>query len=142
MFDMMWPIALIVISNIFYHICSKSVPGDVNPYAVLIVTYLAGIVISAIMYFVTERQGNLLKEITQMNWAPYVLGIAIVGLEVGNIYAYRAGWPISIEAIVQSSFLTIALVIVGFLIYKERTTWNKVVGIVICLAGLGILNLK
>ena len=29
-----------------------------------------------------------------MNWAPFVLGIVIVGLETGWFYAYKAGYKI------------------------------------------------
>ena len=34
------------------------------------------------------------------------------------------------------------LLVVGWLLYHEALTWNKIVGIVICLAGLVFINLK
>lgn len=77
-----------------------------------------------------------------MNWASYVLGMVIVGLEVGFIYAYKAGWQVSTAAIVQSSFLAVLLIPVGALLYRETITWNKIVGILICLVGLVFINLK
>lgn len=77
-----------------------------------------------------------------MNWAPYALGLVIVGLEVGFIYAYKAGWQVSMASVVQSSFLAIALVIVGALLYHEALTWNKLLGIAICMVGLVFMNLK
>ena len=40
-----------------------------------------------------------------------------------------------------SSFAT-ALLFVGFLLYHESLTWNKAVGVVICLIGLVFINLK
>ena len=75
-----------------------------------------------------------------MNWAPVLLGLAVVGLEMGVICAYKAGWPVSTASIVQSSFLAVALIFVGFFLYREAITWNKVVGILICLVGLGFIN--
>ena len=77
-----------------------------------------------------------------MNWAPYVLGLVIVGLEVGWIYAYQAGWQVSMGMIVSSSFLAVVLIFVGALLYQEPITWNKIVGIAICLIGLVFINLK
>lgn len=142
MFNYIWPIALVVISNIVYQICAKSVPGGVNPFASLIVTYLVGALFSAIMYFATQKNCNIVGELKQMNWASYVLGIVIVGLEVGFIYAYKAGWQVSMASIVQSSFLAIALIIVGALLFREALTWNKLVGIVVCMIGLIFINLK
>ena len=74
-----WPLILVVASNTVYHICAKSLPESVDPLASLTVTYLIGSIFSGILYFVTNRGGaNLLHEYSQMNWAPYLLGLAIV----------------------------------------------------------------
>ena len=76
-----WPLILVVASNTVYHICAKSLPESVDPLASLTVTYLIGSIFSGILYFVTNRGGaNLLHEYSQMNWAPYLLGLAVVGL--------------------------------------------------------------
>ena len=142
MLSYVWPIALVVLSNTVYQVCSKSIPGNVSPFASLTVTYLVGAFCSVIMYLFTEKNHNIMKELGQMNWAPYTLGLVIVGLEVGFIYAYKAGWQVSMASVVQSSFLAIALVIVGALLYHEALTWNKLLGIVICMVGLVFMNLK
>ena len=142
MISYVWPIVLVVLSNVIYQICAKSVPGDMNPLASLTVTYLVGAAASGILYFVLNRNGNLLREYGKMNWAPIVLGIVIVGLEVGWIYAYKAGWQVSKGFIVQSAFLAVALIFVGHLLYQEALTWNKLVGIGVCLVGLVFINLK
>ena len=142
MFAYIWPIALVVISNTVYQVCAKSVPGDMNPFASLTVTYLVAAVASAALYFALGKSGNLLAEYRKLNWAPFVLGVVIIGLEVGFIFAYKAGWPVSTASVVQSAFLAVALVGVGFLGYHEAITWNKLVGVAICLAGLAVINLK
>ena len=85
---------------------------------------------------------NLLKEYGKLNWAPVVLGIVIVGLEAGWIYAYKAGWQVSTGFIVQSAFLAMTLLLVGFFLYRESLTWNKLVGTAICLIGLIFINLN
>ena len=142
MFNYLWPIVLVVLSNTIYQICAKSVPKEMNPFASLTVTYLIGAVASAIMYFVLGKNGNLIKEYGKLNWAPFVLGLVIVGLEAGWIYAYKAGWQVSTGFIVQSAVLAVMLLVVGFFLYHEAFTWNKVVGVVICLVGLVFINLK
>jgi len=47
-------------------------------------------------------------------------GITIVGLEVGFIQMYRAGWNISIGSLVANIILAVVLIIVGLLIYKDN----------------------
>ena len=140
MFAYIWPIALVIASNTMYQVCTKSTPQGMNPFASLTVTYLVGAVVSAGLYFLLNPGGNLLREYARVNWAPIVLGLVIVGLEAGYIYAYKAGWPVSTAAIVQSAFLAVALIVLGFLAYGETITWNKVLGVAICLVGLGFIN--
>lgn len=142
MFNYVWPIALVVLSNVFYQICAKSVPDGMNPLASLTITYLIGAVASMILYYALNKDANIILEYKKINWAPFILGIAIVGLEVGYIYAYKAGWLVSTAQIVQASVLAVILIFIGYLFYHEEITWNKVAGIIVCLAGLGIINLK
>jgi drug/metabolite transporter (DMT)-like permease len=142
MFAYIWPIALVVLSNTFYQICAKSVPDGMNPLASLTVTYLVGAAVSCALYFLLNRNASLLREFRLLNWAPFVLGIAIVGLEVGFIYAFRAGWQVSMAQIVSSAILAVILIFVGYLLYHEAITWNKIVGIIVCLAGLVLINFK
>lgn len=50
------------------------------------------------------------------------MGFVIVRLEVGFIYAYKAGWQVSSASVVQSAFLAAALIFVGALLYNEAIT--------------------
>ena len=142
MLSYIWPIALVVLSNTLYQICAKSVPEGMNPLASLTVTYLVGAAVSCALYFILNRNANLLREIRLTNWAPIVLGVVIGGLEVGFIYAFRAGWQISMAQIVSSAVLAVILIFVGYLLYHEAITWNKIVGIIVCLAGLVLINYR
>ena len=142
MFSYIWPIALVVISNVVYQICAKSVPNGMNPFASLTVTYLVAAAASAVVFFVMRENTSLIREYSKLNRAPFVLGIVIIGLEVGWIYAYKAGWQVSTGFIVQSAFLAILLIIVGYVIFRESVTWNKIVGALICLVGLGFINYR
>ena len=141
MFSYIWPIALVVVSNVVYQICAKSVPERMDPFASLTVTYLVGAAASALLYFLFGGTG-LVKEYGRLNWAPFVLGVVIVGLEAGWLFAYKAGWQVSVGFIVQSAFLATVLLFVGYFLYHEPLSWNKVLGIAICLAGLILINLR
>ena len=142
MLSYVWPIALIVLSNTFYQVCAKSVPEGMNPFASLTVTYLVGAAASAVLYFTLGSGQNLLKEYSRLNWAPFVLGLVIVGLEPGYIYAFKAGWQVSTAQVVQAALLAAVLLLVGRLLYHEPLTWNKLVGVAICIVGLVFINLK
>ena len=91
MWNMIWPILLVVGANTFYNISTKSMPGKVNAFASLSVTYLTCFVLSVIMFYATSSQKNLLTEISKVNWTSFVLGLSVVALEFGYISIYRAG---------------------------------------------------
>ncbi|MBR3313406.1 MAG: EamA family transporter [Atopobiaceae bacterium] len=139
-FSFVWPIGLVVLSNVAYQICSKSVPGNMSPFVSLFVTYVVGAVASLVAFFALGNHGGFAHELHKANWAPFALGLVIVGLEVGFIYAYRAGWEVSMASVVQSSFLAVALLVVGFVLYGEALSWTKVLGVAICLVGLWFIN--
>ena len=142
MFSYIWPIALAILSNVLYHICAKTTPEEVHPFASLTVTYLTGAVLSAVLYYVLAPQPNLVKECSRLNWAPFALGIVIVGLEGGWLYAYKAGWQVNTGFIVQSAFVSVLLLFVGYFLYHEALSWNKLLGTAICLLGLVFINLN
>ena len=142
MFNYIWPLALIILSNVFYQLCAKSVPEAMNPFASLTITYIIGAVVALILFFVSGKDTNLVQEYQKANWAPFVLGLSIVGLEVGFIYAFKAGWPVSTAQIVQAAIVAIILIFVGYALFHESITLTKVCGIIVCLIGLGLINLK
>ena len=135
-----WPILLAVFSDIFYQICAKSTPTNLNPFASLTVTYLVGAAISTVIFCITSGGGNLLAEWKEVNWSTFVLGLAIVGLEAGAIYMYKVGWAVNTGYIVKAILLAIALIAVGYFLYKESFSLNKALGILACLVGLYLIN--
>jgi len=111
-----------------------------DPFASLTITYLVGAAASFLLYFGLNRSGSLLQEYRHVNWAPIVLGLVVVALEVGMIFAYKAGWKVSLASTVQGTFVAIALVAVGALFYHEAITANKLIGVALCLGGLAVMN--
>ena len=134
------PFILVIFSNVFYQISAKSLPEDLNPLASLTVTYLVSAFATLILFFLTARGTSLLKEYAKINWTTFLLGAVIIGLEVGMIYCYKAGWPASTLMIVVSAVAAIFLLFVGHYLYKEAITANKLIGCAICLVGLYFIN--
>lgn len=111
-----------------------------DPFASLTVTYGVSMIFSLVLHYVLGTKTNLIGEYHKLNWAPFVLGMVIIGLEVGFIYAYRVGWKVNSAQVVSSSFLAIVLMAVGYFIYKEEITATKIIGMAICLIGLYFIN--
>ena len=140
MFNFYWPIGMLVISNVFYHITAKSLPAQVDSFFSMTITYLVGAAVSLALFFTIGNGEPVSQQLAGINWAPFVLGLAVVGLEVGAIFMYKAGWEVSVGNIVQAIFVAIALLAVGVLVYKEALTTTKIAGIAACLVGIFLLN--
>ena len=133
---------MVVCSSTIYHICAKSVSPKLNTFASLTVAYLIGAVLTVIIYYATSPTKSLVQEFSNLNWATVVMGLAIVGLEAGNILMYKAGWNISVGSLINNITVSIILLFVGLLLYKEKITPTQIAGIVLCLAGLVLVNRK
>lgn len=115
-------------------------PGSINPLASVGITHITGAVLAFLLYFLTSPVKNLATEYSYLNWTPFVLGLSIVGLEIGNIYMYKVGWNISIGSLVSNIALAVILIIIGVMLYKEVITIEKIIGIALCLGGLILIN--
>lgn len=136
------PLLMVVCSSTIYHICAKSVSPKLNTFASLTVAYLIGAVLTVIIYYATSPTKSLVQEFSHLNWATVVMGLTIVGLEAGNILMYKAGWNISVGSLINNITVSIILLFVGLLLYKEKITPTQIAGIVLCLAGLVLVNRK
>lgn len=141
MWQMLYPILIIVVSNILYNVCTKSTPDDVNAFATLSVTYLVAAIVSFITFFITSKSKNIITEFSKTNWTTFVLGIVIVGLELGYILAYRNGWKMNTVSVTANITLAVALIFVSLIFYKESITAKQVAGIVLCAGGLVLISI-
>ena len=142
MWEMIWPLLLVVLSNTFYNICTKSTPSNVNAFGTLMITYITAAILTGIIFIFLVKPENAIFELSKVNWTSIVLGIAIVGLELGYIFMYRAGWKVSSGALVANICLAIALIFVGAILYGENITVKQVLGILVCIVGLFLINLS
>ena len=139
MWNMIWPLLIVVGANTIYNISTKSTPSDVNAFASLAISYFIAMLGSVVMFFLTSDSKNLLMEISKTNWSALALGIAIVGLEFGYICIYRAGWKIGVASLVANISLACVLLLVGLFVYKEVITLKQLLGMGICAIGLMLI---
>ncbi len=133
-------IVLIVASNILYNICQKSTPAKAAPFAALFATYLTAALLSILLYFAGKPDKSLWQSFKDLNWTSLALGFAIIGLELGYLLAYRAGWKISLGSLVANIALALALIPIGILLYNEEFAISKLLGVILCLIGLVMIN--
>lgn len=132
-----WPIGLIVFCNTAYQVGVKEISTGIHPLTALVLTYLSASFASFILYFFLAPTGeNRKKEIFSWNPSALGLGFSIVGIELGVVYMYRAGWTVQTSFILTNSLIVAALMAAGALFYKEKLKLRQLAGVVLTLAGI------
>jgi drug/metabolite transporter (DMT)-like permease len=142
MFLFYFSITLAIASSALYHFVAKSTPSNVNFTVSLLVTYAIAFVVTFVGFFFFPAKNGILAEIKQLNWASMGLAIAIVGIEFGFLLTYRSGWNLGIAAVLVNVVASLILVPVAVAVFKDELNWVNILGILVCLAGLVMLNWK
>ena len=142
MFLFYFSITLAIASSALYHFVAKSTPSNVNFTVSLLVTYAIAFVVTFVGFLFFPAKNGILAEIKELNWASIALAIAIVGIEFGFLLTYRAGWNLGIAAVLVNVVASLILVPVAIFLFKDEISWINVLGILVCLAGLVMLNWK
>jgi drug/metabolite transporter (DMT)-like permease len=135
-------IALTIGSSALYHFSQKQIPAGVHPIVSVIVTYAVSLVIClGLLLFLWPKEG-VWQAVKQLNWASYVLALSLIGLEVGFLLAYRAGWNIGLAAVLVNVVASLILIPVALFVFRDKLSWINIAGVVVCLIGLVMLNWK
>jgi len=131
-----FPLGLAVFGMLFYHLGQKSIPAGINPFYATIIAYTVGIVVLAVCALTLPGDKSLVNSVRESNWAVFVVGAAAACIEVGFLLAYRSGWRISVAAVATNVAVTLMLVPIGIVIFKDHLSLRNVLGLIFCVLGL------
>ena len=131
-----------IISVVFYQIFQKGISNNVNPAVSLIITYVIALIVSLILFFILPSNESFSDSIKNVNYASYLLGVAIVGIEIGFLLIYRSGWKLGLAAPFSSSITNVLLILISLVVFKEHITGIKLLGLMFCIAGVCLISLK
>jgi drug/metabolite transporter (DMT)-like permease len=132
----------VVISNLCYHISQKNTSDKINPFFSLFITYFVATLSSMIIFLFYRHKNTFGENINELNWTAFLLGFAIVFLELGFLLAYRMGWNISNTQIISTIIVTIILVPIGRIFFKESISFINIIGIGVSIVGVFLMNYK
>src|SRR5262245_5680066 len=135
-------VVVIVASNVLYHVSQKSIPTGAHPLLSVAVTYAAALLVTLLLWPLSPGGAPKLSGIGQLNWATLGVAVSAVGIEIGFLLAYRAGWNINVGSLVVSVAVALLLIPTGALLFKEQLSAANIAGIVLCLAGLALVMLR
>ena len=131
---------LILASFVTYHLVTKGLRADINPFLFLVPVYAVALAVSAALAFVpgvAPAGGSGLA--TRDLVLALVLGLALVGIEAGFILAYRAGWAVSLAPTVANVAVAVVLLPVALLVLREKVSLVNLAGLGLAVLGLALM---
>ncbi len=139
--NLLYPAILLTASStVLYHLVQKATPLEVNPMISLFVSYITAAAMCVVLFPFFSKGVVLSEQLHKVNWASFALGAAVLGIEVGFLYAYRVGGNISTTNLLSSSLAVVSLLIIGYFFYHDQLTAYKATGIILCMAGIILIN--
>lgn len=135
-------IALAICASASYHIIARSAPENANPALLMASTYGVGLIVSLLLLVAFPLQKNWRESLSQLSYSPLLLGCAVVGIEMGFILAYRAGWDVHVAPLVSNLSVALLLTPIGLIFFKEHMKPVNMIGVVVCIIGLILINRK
>jgi uncharacterized membrane protein len=133
-------ISLAIVCTVGYHLVLKVTPAGANPLLSLLVTYALVTLLFGAVLLVSPGGFEWRQEIRQVNWTALALAVVIVGLDLAFLLMYRSGVAVSLGALITQSAAAMLLLAIGVAAFKERLSVANAVGLVLCLAGLWLVN--
>lgn len=134
--------AVAILCSVLYHVFQRAIAPQVNPVISLLVTYLVAFGGTLLLLVFFPLRGSISEALSRVNWASLALGVAIVGLEIGFLLAYRAGWDVSVTGVATNVAAALVLVPTGLLLFRERPSIVNLLGVVVCVLGLIMVNTR
>lgn len=128
-------------AGVLYHVSQKSIPENATPAVSMMLTFATALLGTIIWYQFDGSNKQLLDHLKETNWASITLGMSLIGLELGILLAYRAGWKVSNFSVVNMTLLALFLLPVGMALFKETVNLRTVLGLLIALTGIAIMKL-
>jgi multidrug transporter EmrE-like cation transporter len=142
MFLFYFSLTLAILSSALYHFAAKSTPSSVNFTVSLLITYATAFGVTFLGFLFFPIKDRFAFELEKLNWASFLLAIAIVGIEFGFLLVYRSGWNLGIAAVLVNVAASLILVPVAIFFFEDKISWVNILGIFVCLVGLVMLNWK
>ena len=139
--QMIW-LGVAIAGTVSYHLVLKLTPAGANQFLSLAITFALGSMAYIGIYAVTPGTAPLREELGQLNWTTVVLAAVVVCLDLSFMMLYRTGFDVSLGQLITQSAAALVLLLLGVAFLAEKLTMANVGGILLCVAGLWLINKK
>lgn len=139
--QMIW-LGIAIAGTVSYHVVLKLTPPGANQFLSLAVTFAVGSLAFVGIYAVSPGTAPLRVELGQLNWTSLVLAAVVVCLDLSFLMLYRSGFDVSLGQLVTQSAAALLLLLLGVAFFTEKMSLANIGGVLLCVAGLWLINKK
>ena len=131
---------VVVVALTCYHLAQRSMPSGLRAAPLFTFVYSA----AAVVMLGVVSSGRSLADVREVasgarHWAPWLLAASVAGIEIGVYAMYRTGWGIGTASTSSQAIVAAILVVIGVVRFGEHLTVVHGVGLVLCVAGAGLV---
>ena len=137
-------VSIVIVAISVYQTNMKLVSSELNPLHVLVTIFSTALIctLAAVKFFPAEQLATKVPFFPNFPLPAVIVGIAIVGIELGYLMMFRSGWHLAAAPLVTMGGAAIILVFIGALFFQQAITVRSVSGLLVILFGLYLLAPK
>jgi len=139
--QMIW-LGIAIAGTVSYHLVLKLTPAGANPFLSLAITFAIGSLAYIGIFAARPGTAPLYEELGQLNWTTLVLAAVVVCLDLSFMMLYRTGFEVSLGQLITQSAAALLLLLLGVAFFAEKLSLANIGGILLCVAGLWLINKK
>ena len=133
------PIVLVVVSTVIYQLGQRAIPAGVNAGVATLAAYVIAMVGTLATLPLFSGGASVTASVRMLNYGSLLVGLGALGIEIGFLLAYRAGWQIGTTSLIANARVAVALLAISAVFFREAITAPRAAGILLCLAGLWLV---
>ncbi len=125
-----------------YQYFVKQIPTSINPLVSVIGIYIAVLAFSIVLLPFFLSEGELVKEVKQLNWIQLAIAGSVFMIELGFLFMFRYGWNLSTGNLITGVIVNIALLGIGIMILGEKISFINAIGVGISILGVALVSYR
>ena len=125
-----------------YQYFVKQIPTSINPLVSVIGIYIAVLAFSIVLLPFFLSEGELMKEVKQLNWIQLAIAGSVFMMELGFLFMFRYGWNLSTGYLITGVIINIALLGISIMILGEKLNFINAIGVGISILGVALVSYR
>ena len=138
--EMIGFLAVAALGCIIYHMGQKAIVSSINPMVILMAIYIVSFFMSVFAVPLFSSKGAAGGVSALLCWPVFAIGVGVFLIEGGFLLAYRTGASIQWSGVAVNGFAAVVLLPISMLLFREKFSLVRSLGVLVTLAGMFMMT--